>query len=116
MPRKVRPHPKPNRSPTFIRAWRKHRNITLESLVSRLFMQEHMEISDGQLSRIERGESPYSQDLIEALARVLNCTKSQLIERAPTALDNETPMTTEEQRQVAAFLRAIRTTRTGTNG
>lgn len=84
----VRPNPKSSRRPTFIRAWRKYRNgMTQDKLVERLLNETEYEISEGQLSRIERGEQPYTQDLLEALATVLSCSPADLIMRDPTKED-----------------------------
>src|SRR3569623_245739 len=87
MPRKARPHPKPARRPTYIRAWRKHRLLTLGQLADRLKVELEVDISEGQLSRIERGETPYSQDILEALSHVLRCEPADLIMRDPTQPD-----------------------------
>ena len=117
MPRKARPHPKPARRPTFIRAWRKHRGLTLAQLADRLLTELEIDISEGQLSRIERGETPYSQDILEALAAVLRCEPADLIMRDPTQADAiwsllETLKPTD--RKVAiAMLTALKT---GTDG
>lgn len=86
MSRKARPK-KPERRPTFIRAWRKERGLTLVQLSDRLLHLHEMEMSDGQLSRIERGEQPYSQDLLEAVADVLNCAPADLLMRDPSKPD-----------------------------
>lgn len=121
MPRKARIQ-KELRSPTFIKAWRKHRGLTLEGLVESLSHRLHYEISDGQLSRVERGLSPYSQDLLEAIAIVLDTKATHLIHLAPeteeTARELFEGMTEEEQREAAAILRALNATRhrTGTGG
>ncbi len=118
MPRKARPHPKPARRPTFIRAWRKHRDLTLAQLADRLATELEMDITEGQLSRIERGETPYGQDILEALAAVLRCEPADLIVRDPTQPDaiwslveNLKPA---ERQQAVAILQALR--RTGTEG
>ena len=87
MPRKARPHPKPTRRPTYIRAWRKHRELTLGQLADRLKVELEVDISEGQLSRIERGETPYGQDILEALSHVLRCEPADLIMRDPTQKD-----------------------------
>ena len=84
MPRKARPHPKPARRPTYIRAWRNHRGLTLAQLADRLQVELEVDISAGQLSRVERGETPYGQDILEALARALRCEPADLIMRDPT--------------------------------
>ncbi len=87
MPKTPRPHPKPARRPTFIRAWRKHRGLTLAQLADRLATELEVEISEGQISRIERGETPYSQDILEAVAAALRCEPADLIMRDPSTPD-----------------------------
>jgi transcriptional regulator with XRE-family HTH domain len=118
MPRKARPHPKPARRPTYIRAWRKHRELTLAQLADRLSVELEIEISEGQLSRIERGETPYSQDILEAVAQVLRCEPADLIMRDPTQpdaiwslIDTLKPV---ERAQAVEIIKALR--RTGTDG
>lgn len=117
MARKARPHPKPARRPTFIRAWRKHRGLTLSQLADRLSVEIEVDISEGQLSRIERGETPYSQDILEALAAVLRCEPADLIMRDPTQpegiwslLDALKPL---ERQQAVEIIKALRWTGTG---
>lgn len=83
MPRKARPHPKPARQATFIRAWRKERGLTLAAVQDQLETLHGIEISEGQLSRIENGKSPYAQDLLEAIAHVLQTEPASLIMRDP---------------------------------
>jgi DNA-binding Xre family transcriptional regulator len=84
----VRPNFKPLRRPTFIRAWRKYRDeMSLEKLAERLTNEVGYAISEGQLSRIERLDQPYTQDLLEALAVVLNCGPEDLLMRDPTKED-----------------------------
>ncbi len=118
MPRKALPHPKPVRRPTFIRAWRKHRDLTLGQLAERLSIELEITISQGQLSRIERGETPYSQDILEALAAVLRCEPADLIVRDPTQsdalwslLDGLQPL---QRQQAIEVIKALQ--RTGTEG
>jgi len=118
MPRKARPHPKPARRRTFIRAWRKHRDLTLGKLAERLSTELELQISEGQLSRIERGETPYSQDILEAVAAVLRCEPADLImrdPREPDALWNLLDGLKPTQRQQAIeVIKALQ--RTGTEG
>ena len=118
MSRKARPHPKPTRRPTYIRAWRKHCGLTLAQLADRLSVELEVGISEGQLSRIERGETPYSQDILEALAGALRCEPADLIMRDPvqpdgvwSLLDSLKPM---ERLQAVEIIKALR--RTGTDG
>ncbi len=81
------PPPPQARRPTFIRAWRKHRGLTLAQLADRLATELEVEISEGQISRIERGETPYSQDILEAVAAALRCEPADLIMRDPSTPD-----------------------------
>lgn len=62
----------------FIRAWRKHRELSLERLAERVGS------THATISRIERGKQPYSQPLLEALAEALGTTPASLIMRDPT--------------------------------
>lgn len=85
MAKKARANPKPQRQPTQIKAWRKKKNnMSLAKLVERLLIEQEYEISEGQLSRIERGEQPYSQDLLEAIARIMGCEPPDLLNVDPT--------------------------------
>lgn len=118
MPRRALPHPKPARRPTFIRAWRRHRGLTLGKLAERLSTELEITISQGQLSRVERGETPYSQDILEALAAVLRCEPADLIVRDPTQpdalwnlLDGLKPL---QRQQAIEVIKALQ--RTGTEG
>ena len=112
MPRKARAHPKPQRQPTQIKAWRKHRGLTLAKLSEKLLELEELEISDAQLSRIERGEQPYSQDLLEALARVFQCEVPHVLNVNPAGQnprwsiwEHATPV---ERQQAEAFIETVR--------
>lgn len=65
----------------FLREWRKDRGLTLEALASRIGS------TGATVSRLERGQQPYSQPLLEALADALNCQPADLIMRPPGAAD-----------------------------
>lgn len=69
------------RSRTFIRAWRRHRGLTLEQLASRL------SVTASHLSMLERGLRPYSQELLEALAQALATDAASLLMRDPSDPD-----------------------------
>lgn len=71
------------RGKTFIRAWRKHRDLNLEQAVERLELEVGYPYSVAQLSRVERGETGYSQDVLEALATIYRCEPADLIMRDP---------------------------------
>lgn len=103
------------RRPTYIKAWRKHRGLTLEGLVDALAYKAGYEISDGQLSRVERGVSPYTQDLLEAIASVLGVELYVLLRNPPRDPGDDEPedivhdMTQDQRRQAIAILRALKT-------
>ncbi len=72
---------KPGESrPTFIRDWRKWRDLTLERLADRVG------VSTGALSQLERGEVGYTQPMLEALAEALNCEPADLLTYSPQAV------------------------------
>lgn len=62
----------------FLREWRKHRGKTLEQVA------EVMHMTHGNLSKIERGKVPYTQDLLEKLAELYMCSVPDLIIRDPS--------------------------------
>lgn len=73
---KVKTNFKTKRS-TFIRAWRKFRELTLERLA------ERVGVTAGAISQLERGDVAYTQPMLEALAEALNCEPADLIVRDP---------------------------------
>ena len=62
---------------TFLREWRQHRNKTLVQVA------EHLHMTHGNLSRIERGLVPYNEDLLEALADLYRCEPVDMLIRNP---------------------------------
>lgn len=106
------------RMPTQIKTWRKHRDLSLEKLSERLMVEVEFDVSVGQLSRIERGEQPYSQDLLEALATVLRTSPASLLNVDPTREDGITSiwdtLTPVQRNQVVEIAKTIK--RTGTEG
>ena len=68
----------------YIKEWRKHRKLSLRKLADRMETEpgENL-ISYVSLSRIEKGEQPYSQPILEALAIALDTSTSALLERKP---------------------------------
>lgn len=64
--------------PTFLRQWRKSKGKTLEAIA------EHLHMTHGQLSRIERGLQPYNQELLERLADLYMCDPVDLLIRDPS--------------------------------
>lgn len=71
----------PNRQRHFIREWRKYRGYTQSKLA------EIVGTSVGNISRIETGQQPYTQDLLEAAAEALMTDAASLIMRDPTQPD-----------------------------
>lgn len=69
------------RAKHFIREWRVHRNLTQEQLADRIHM------SNTNLSRIERGETDYTQGLLEAIAEALGTQPASLLMRNPAEPD-----------------------------
>lgn len=98
---------------TFLREWRKAKpGRTLEQVA------HHLSMSQPQLGRIERGDQPYNQDLLEALAALYGCTVPDLLIRDPSQptnmwslWDEARPGVRRQIEQVAAAL-----VRTGTDG
>lgn len=70
--------PKRERRPNFLRAWRKKLNMTLEAV------GEEVGMTGPNLGRIEKGEVPYSQDLLEQLADIYGCEVADLLIRDPS--------------------------------
>lgn len=66
------------RQKTYLREWRQKRSKTLEAVA------EHLHMSHSQLSRIERGQQPYNQELLEALADLYMCDVVDLLIRDPS--------------------------------
>jgi transcriptional regulator with XRE-family HTH domain len=88
----------------FLRAWRKHRLKTLEQVAEQLHM------SHSQLSRIERQEQPYNQELLEALAELYRCDVVDLLIRDPS--DPEGMWTLWERAKPAERRRIVAVTET----
>jgi transcriptional regulator with XRE-family HTH domain len=64
--------------PTFIRQWRKYRQLTQEQLCERIDM------STGNLSNIETGKQGYTQENLEEIADALDCEVVDLMMRDPS--------------------------------
>lgn len=68
---------------TFLREWRNARDLTLEQAAERIGELTGEGLTHGQLSRIERGEQPYSQAILEAAAEVYMTDPASLLMRNP---------------------------------
>jgi transcriptional regulator with XRE-family HTH domain len=81
MPKRIGFQKQRPRRRTFIRQWRELRNLTQDQLGERL------ETSGSMISRIEKGETPYTQDTLEAIADALQTDAASLLMRDPTDPD-----------------------------
>lgn len=99
------------RKATYIRAWRKKQGFTLDQMVGRL-AELGVETTGASLSRIERGQQPYSQDILEAIAEALGRAPADLIENNPEIPDAEifdllARLNDGEKHQAESVLRAM---------
>lgn len=62
----------------FLREWRRYRNLSQEALASRIGKTQ------GLISQLERNQTSYTGDLLEALADALMCEPADLLIRNPT--------------------------------
>jgi transcriptional regulator with XRE-family HTH domain len=60
-----------------IRSYRKRAGLTLEELAGRIGM------TDGNLSKLERGQIGYTQAALESIARELRCKVAELVSDEP---------------------------------
>lgn len=115
----------------FLREWRKHAGLSLEQACERVeaivgdrVVAEGEErdlrkigVSYSTLSRIERGDVPYNQNLLELLAEAYNTDPASLIMRDPSdpegiwSIYDQIP---QEQRPVA--MKVLSGFKTGTDG
>ena len=73
--------PTHQRQQTYFREWRKFKKLSQEELAARL------ELDRSNISRIERGESPYDQDYLERFALAVGCDPEDVLSINPTAPD-----------------------------
>jgi transcriptional regulator with XRE-family HTH domain len=66
-----------SRGSHFLRQWREYRDLSEDQVATA------MGISKASVSRVETGETPYTQDFIEAYALAVDCTAADLITRPP---------------------------------
>lgn len=69
----------------FIRQWRQKRGISLRKLAERLETEPGGEplVSYASLSRIENGDQPFSEPVLNAIAEALNVPRVMLLEMDP---------------------------------
>ena len=116
----------------YLREWRDHRGYSLERVAEQLeTLSHHHEFlrPDGKkavgtthqnLGKIERGVVPYSQTLLEMLAKIYNTDAGSLIIRNPqdpeaiySIWDN---IPASKREAALEMLTALATPKTGTNG
>lgn len=112
MPPRHRPHFKPQRQPTFLRAWREHRGMNQERFVEALDELTGYTLSISQLSRIETGKQEWSQDFLEAAATILQCDIPDLLRIDPKATNRRYSildgLTERQIKRVARIVEAVR--------
>jgi transcriptional regulator with XRE-family HTH domain len=70
---------------TFIREWREFRGLSLRRLAARMEMDGPEDtLSHASIGRIENGQQPYSQPVLEALAEALDVGVVELLSVDPT--------------------------------
>jgi transcriptional regulator with XRE-family HTH domain len=69
----------------FIRQWRKKRGVSLRKLAARLEVEPGGEplVSYASLSRIESGDQPFSEPILNAIAAALDVPRVMLLEMDP---------------------------------
>lgn len=72
---------------TKLRAWRLHRELTLEYVAEMIGRKTGAGFTHASLSRIERGLQPYSQPILEALAELYRTDEACLLMVDPTEGD-----------------------------
>lgn len=107
--KKVQPNfKKRNFRRTFIREWRKHRNMTLEQLA------ERVEMTPSHLSMLERGQRGYTQETLEAIADALMTSAASLLMRNPLDEDADYSLWDQaqpaERRMTLEILKTVRKT------
>lgn len=70
---------------TYIKEWRERRGLSLRRLADRLEQTPggDLLVSHSSIGRIEKGQQPYSQPILEAIASALGVTASMLLEMNP---------------------------------
>lgn len=76
---------KPQYRRTYIKEWREKRGLSLRRLAERLEETPggDLMISHASIGRIEKGQQPYSQPVLEALAAALGVPAYMLLEVNP---------------------------------
>lgn len=106
--------PKRQRQSHYLREWRKFRGYSAEAA------SEMIGMSRENLGRIERGEVPYNQDVLELLAEAYRCEVADLLVRNPLDPEGIWSLWNEAQpaqrRQIVDVVKVLVRGRSGTDG
>lgn len=96
----------------YIRQWRDKRGLSLEQLADRMEKEPGVRLlTPMSISRIERGQQPFTEATLYAFASALDCSPSDLIEVNPLVegdvIDLLRAMSDEERRKAIQVLRAM---------
>lgn len=77
-----------DRPPHYLKSWRKHSGFTQSEVIAKLKRtgRGDVPITTASLSRIENGVQPYSQPVVEELAKIYGTTVGRLIDMEPDKL------------------------------
>lgn len=98
---------------TYLKEWRKHRNLTQEAVLNRLavFEDDKLPQTGASLSRIENGKQIYTQRTLEALAEIYQCEPHDLLGRNPAkegqVIDLLARLSESQARQVRVMIEAL---------
>lgn len=106
----------------YLREWREYRGLSLRRLADRMEVEPGVPLmSHANIGRVEKGEQPYTQELLEAAAVALDTTVADLltvdpnVEDAVAQLNALLRVANQPQKQMALDLvRAM--LKTGTDG
>lgn len=103
---------KPTFRKTYIKEWRTTRGLSLRQLAARIEKEPGEElISFASLGRIEKGQQPYSQPILEGLAKALDVSPAMLLEVNPNydgqVIDLVRHMDDDKREQAIKILKAL---------
>jgi transcriptional regulator with XRE-family HTH domain len=76
--------PKQSFEPTYLRAYRLKKGLSLRRLAARMESEPGVQlISHAQLGRIETGQQPYNQPILEAAAQAMGISVYMIMEVHP---------------------------------
>lgn len=107
----------------YIREWREYRDMSLRKLADRMEVEPGVPLmSHANIGRVEKGDQPYTQELLEAAAIALDTTVTDLLTVDPRIDDAVAQLTAilraasgPEQEMALRVVREM-LAKTGTNG